>query len=222
MDHRCYTSESYEESSRGFSVIRVSVGMQLMCVQHKHTLSKLFRYSLYSVDVHVIIFFVMYPWSFFACREINGITLCYKVGNFSNSNRVIIPKPGAKSVTPQLAYSLHPKDPPTNGSSNLSAVPVLPKRAPAEKPPSHQNGYQNVVLNQEDDDSPHEYEKLVVAPLSPKRPAPQPPLPSRPAPKLPSAMSTYATLGNYQGINFFDFGLTTYMTTYCISYFLKH
>lgn len=102
---------------------------------------------------------------------------------------------------PQLAYSLNPKGLPSSLNSN-APVPA-PRRAPAERPPSHVNGsgYQNVVLD--NDDSPHEYEKLVIAPLSPKRPAPHPPsgpLPSRPAPKLPSAMSTYSTLGTYQGI----------------------
>lgn len=136
----------------------------------------------------------------FFSRDLNGLTLCYKVG--TNTNAEIISRNGSKPV-PQLAYSLHPKGPPTNGNSNFISVP--PRRAPAEKPPSHTNGsgYQNVVLG-DNDDSPHEYEQLVIAPLSPKRPAPQPPVvsmpfPTRPAPKLPSAMSTYSTLGTYQG-----------------------
>ena len=150
------------------------------------------------------------PEGFLLLGEINGITLCYKVGTLNDPSRIIIPKAGAKAATPQLAYSLYPKDPPSNEPSNMPAIPVPAKRAPAERPPPYENvpSYQN-VKNREDEDSPHEYEKLVVAPLSPKRPAPQPPLPTRPAPKLPSAMTTYATLGTYQGLEGVPFVLSS-------------
>lgn len=149
------------------------------------------------------------PEGFQLGGDINGLTLCYKVG--TNTNTEIISRNGSKPTVPLLAYSLHPKGNPTNGSS--PALPVPHRRAPAEKPPTHTNGsgYQNVPLDY-NDDSPHEYEKLVIAPLSPKRPAPQPPassvpVPTRPAPKLPSAMSMYSTLGTYQGLEGIPFVL---------------
>lgn len=142
------------------------------------------------------------PEGFQLGGEINGLTLCFKVG--TNTFSEIISRPGSKPPVPQLAYSLHPKGLSPNINSN-APVPA-PRRAPAERPPSQINGsgYQNVVVDK--DDSPHEYEKLVL-PLSPKRPAPHPPLPTRPAPKLPSAMSTYSTLGTYQGLEGIPFSL---------------
>ncbi|XP_026282550.1 multivesicular body subunit 12B isoform X1 [Frankliniella occidentalis] len=151
------------------------------------------------------------PDGFLLGGEINGLTLCYKVG--TNTNGEIIARSGAKSTMPQLAYSLNPRGPSVNGNSNVLPMPLPHRRAPAENPPVNDPGYQNVALNN-DDDSPHEYEKLVISPLSPKRPAPLPPtsagpLPLRPAPKLPSTMSTYATLGSFQGLEGIPFVLNT-------------
>lgn len=147
------------------------------------------------------------PEGFQLGGEINGLTLCFKVG--ATTNGEIISRTGSKPAVP---YGLNPKGLSTNGNSNVLPMPVPHRRAPVEKPPSHINGsgYQNVDLLQDDNDLSHEYEKLVIAPLSPKRPAPHPPtahMPTRPAPKLPSAMSTYSTLGTYQGLEGIPFVL---------------
>ncbi|KAK3913410.1 Multivesicular body subunit 12B [Frankliniella fusca] len=148
------------------------------------------------------------PEGFLYGGDINGLTLCYKVG--ANTNGEIISRSGGKPATPQLAYSLNPKS--ANGISNVLPMPLPHRRAPAENPPVNDPGYQNVALN--NDDSPHEYEKLVISPLSPKRPAPLPPNslgphPVRPAPKLPVTPSTYATLGTFQGLEGIPFVLNS-------------
>nr|CAD7203621.1 unnamed protein product [Timema douglasi] len=165
----------------GFSVITRTIDSEQKAWRKRQLCYRLSRRNLVVnavTDIIVLNRSKKAPLGFSLAGEINGMTVCYKLGQTQEICR--------SAPASQLAYSASPSPSNDNTPSQSKWNSGKPLRPPPPVPKPVNGMYPGLSPG---DSSPHEYERLIN--LAPMRPAPRPP---------GAAASSYATLATYNGL----------------------